>query len=158
MPTVNSFQELYAAYGQRRRISIFAGDDRGNYFAFPALFSKFEITQNLLEAVQASVELVVARGFRPQWVKGTEDVDAERLAQPYSLGLDCELRYSLTGMDGETPDITGAKVLPIKDLSWSDTMNTTDSVTDRSAGGFIQRAATLRDISLSGTLIYDASE
>jgi len=110
------------------------------------------------EAVVASVELVVARGFRPQWVKGTEDVDAERLAQPYSLGLDCELRYSLIGMDDEAPTLTDAKVLPIKDLSWSDTMNTTDSVTDRSAGGFIQRAATLRDISISGTLIYNAAE
>ena len=158
MPTVNSFQELYEAYGKRKRISIFAGDDRGNFFAFPALFSKFEITQNLQEAVQASVEMVVARGFRPQWVKGTENVDAERLAQPYSLGLDCTLKYSLTGMDDETPDMTDAKLLPIKDLSWSDTMATTDSVTDRTAGGFVQRAATLRDISLSGTLIYDASE
>jgi hypothetical protein len=158
MPTVNSFQELYEAYGKRKRICIFAGDDRGNYFAFPALFSKFEISQPLQEAVTASVELMVAPGFRPQWVKGTESVDAERMAQPYSLGLDCVLKYSTTGMDDETPGMTGAKVLAIKDLNWSDTMATTDSVTDRNAGGFVQRAATLRDVSLSGTLVYNASE
>lgn len=155
----NSFQELYAAYGARKRVCIFAGDDKGNYFGFVGLITKFDMTQNLQEAVTASIEIVPSRGgWLPQWVKGTGTVDPETLRRPFSLGLDCDLKYSLVGMDDTEPPLSGAKTLPIKDLSWSDSMGTTDSITDRTAGGFVQRAATLRDLTLSGTLVYDMSE
>ena len=154
-PTVNTFQELYEAYGSRKRVAIFMGDDRGNYFAFPALITKFDLSQPLQEAVTASIELVVARGFTPRWINGGGSVSEDLAKQPYTLGMDCVLKYSLSGLDEDEPSFTGARDLPVKDLSLSDSMGMTDSVTDRTAGGFVQRAATLRDITLSGTLVYN---
>ena len=62
-PTSSGFTDVHNAFVNRQRISLTVEDDRGGeILSFVAIIGKFDLNQNLGEAMTASVEFLPAPG------------------------------------------------------------------------------------------------